>query len=560
MKNPINTAVVATVWIMCCIHGLWLNEFGFAQSQHNYTQASNDPREIWQYIPDYDDTDDTSKILAEFDEEFEFGLATAASHSEDNHEDSWLEYARRGGVRGFGRVADPESRLKFFSDPVTEIKLAQQAGVQIFRLSVSWNRLVPRRPDHQCLRHKCPVIQNQEALARYKEIFALIKQHNMKLMLTLFHHDLPKWAIPSYSDDAYATLGWTNPELVKQFYAFSTELLSEVHPYVDYLITFNEPTLFAVLTHMVGHWPSGPQPSPSWFGAGFDRLLRSRDFFVAMDQVTKAHKQIYTTVKQQYADIAVGVSHITPYIQESSQFTDLLWNHIHENAITFGFPDSIIDHLDFLGVNYYGEESLTLFDYSLKNVAQTMYSDSGRILNAGGLYKVLHSFYERYSERHPDLKYFVTENGIADDTDLVRMPFIVEHLYALQYAREQGIPVAGYIFWTISDNWEWADGYCPKFGLVHVDRAQNLRRTLKPSYFLFQHIIKHRQISQGMRDYAHNALSIALKARADHVELAAEWDGMRGFCRHEDGLSGLDSPVRYPIHMDQDWLFNPDDH
>lgn len=532
-----------------------------ARSSQHSTASELDPRQIWQHVTPYSAADDTSALLATFDQDFEFGLATASSQSEDDLEDSWLEHARRGNVRAFHHVAHPASRLRFFSNPLTEIQLAAQAGVQIFRMSVNWNRLMPKRPTRTCGQAHCTrgTIQNRAALQRYKEIFAMVKAHDMKLMLTLFHHDLPKWAIPSYAEDAYTTLGWTNSHLMHHFYDFAIELLEETHEYVDYVVTFNEPTLFTFLTHNLNLWPSGQQAA-SWLLVGFNHLLKIKDFFLAMDHMSATHRRIYTTLKDQHPELDIGVSHITPYIKESSELSNLLWHYIHQNAIVYGFPDSIINHLDFLGINYYGEESLNLFDYSLGNLSQSVYTDSGRILNAGGLYHILQNFHQRYAKSRPHLQYFVTENGLADDTDLVRMPFLVEHLYALAHARDQGIPIAGYVFWTISDNWEWTDGYCPKFGLVHVDRSQDLRRTPKPSYYLYQTIIAQRQISEGMRHYAHQTLQDLLERRTHDPHLSAHWDGMRGFCRHTNGVHGLDTPIRSPMAASQAWIFDPDDH
>ena len=530
-----------------------------ARSIQHSQPPPQDPREIWQHITPYSATDDTSAILVSFDQDFEFGLATASSQSEDDLDDSWLEHARRGHVRAFAHVADPESRLRFFSNPLTEIQLAAQAGVQIFRMSVNWNRLVPTRPAHTCGQDLCRTIQNRAALQRYKEIFAMVKAHDMKLMLTLFHHDLPKWAIPTYAEDAYTTLGWTNPQLMDHFYDFAVELLEEAHEYVDYVVTFNEPTLFTFLTHNLNLWPSNGQTS-SWLLVGLNHLLKIKDFFLAMDQMAEAHRRIYTTLKAHHPELEIGVSHITPYIKEGSELSNLLWNYIHQNAIVYGFPDSIIHHLDFLGINYYGEESLSLFDYSLNHLSQSVYTDSGRILNAGGLYHILLNFHHRYAKSRPTLKYFVTENGLADDTDLVRMPFLIEHLYALAHARHQGVPVAGYVFWTISDNWEWTDGYCPKFGLVHVDRSQDLLRTPKPSYYLYQTITTQRHITENMRHYAHHTLQDLLERRTHDPHLSAHWDGMRGFCRHTNGVHGLDQPIRSPIAASQTWIFDPDDH
>lgn len=183
----------------------------------------------------------------------------------------------------------------------------------------------------------------------------------------------------------------------------------------------------------------------------------------------------------------------------------------------------------------------------LKHVEKDEYSESGRGVYPDGLYRVLISFHDRYKKY--SLPYIITENGVSDSSDYIRRPYITEHLLAIQAAMKkvsalnplmmvfwtsrleiscfghsmawcvladenwynrmleqksnvpwwtlfpfswtclgnlvQGVPVQGYCFWTTSDNWEWADGYGPKFGLVAVDRHNDLGRTPRPSYYLF---------------------------------------------------------------------------
>lgn len=151
----------------------------------------------------------------------------------------------------------------------------------------------------------------------------------------------------------------------------------------------------------------------------------------------------------------------------------------------------------------------------LKLVETDEYSESGRGVYPDGLFRMLIQYNERY--KHLKLPFLITENGVSDATDMIRRPYLVEHLLAVyaamtmvlslnlafQFALKlyvsqhnnilvaalQGVPVLGYLFWTISDNWEWADGYGPKFGLVAVDRKNGLARIPRPSYNLFTKVI-----------------------------------------------------------------------
>ncbi|MCY4443550.1 MAG: family 1 glycosylhydrolase [Proteobacteria bacterium] len=524
----------------------------------------DDPRYIWQRIPSYDFDADTSDIIIRFDENFLFGLATAPSHVEDNLDDSWLALARAGGVNAYSNVVEPERRVDFFSNPEVDIDLAYKAGVKVFRLGVSWQRLVPRKPSHNliCVPPLCKRgIQNKAALQRYKEIISMIKDRGMKVMLTLFHHDLPKWAIPYYSRYTQGKLGWLDPHMPTYFNSFARDLIQELGDDIDYVVTFNEPTLFSFLTYVENHWPPGHQNKHCQSLPGLNAIMCSNSYFAAMDAIKKAHKMAYETIKKSHPHIPVGIAHLAPHIKDfDNQIQNLIFKGIHnrlKNTFINDFPDSIISHLDFLGINYYSEERGSIFNFSLPSPLNNTYSDAGRQLNAQGLWTLLNHFHQRYKDTHPHLTYFVTENGIADETDLLRMPFIIEHLKAVSYAIEQGIPVEGFIFWTISDNWEWADGYCPKFGLVHVDRNNNLKRTPKPSYYLLQNIVQHQLITKDMNQYAHSILDVAQSLRSEDTTFAQQWDGNRGFCRNEDGIHGLDEAIRLPFNHFKEWFFIP---
>ncbi|TVU23405.1 hypothetical protein EJB05_25768, partial [Eragrostis curvula] len=143
----------------------------------------------------------------------------------------------------------------------------------------------------------------------------------------------------------------------------------------------------------------------------------------------------------------------------------------------------------------------------LKLVDNDEYSESGRGVYPDGLFRVLIQFNERYKSLN--IPFIITENGVSDETDLIRKPYIIEHLLAIYAAIIMGVRVLGYLFWTTSDNWEWADGYGPKFGLVAVDRANNLARKPRPSYYLFSKVVTTGKITRQDRAWAWRELQKA---------------------------------------------------
>lgn len=523
-----------------------------SESESN-TFEYNDSRWIHKYIPTFDYKSDASRILAKFPSNFDFGVATAPAHVEDNLDDAWLEFAKQGGVAAYRNVSQPERRLDFFTNPEVEIKLAAEAGVKVFRLGVDWGRLTPKLPGSlQCSPRCASGIQDVKALDRYIEIIKLIKKHDMKVMLTLFHHSLPLWSIPDWSKgESTKQFGWLDDTMVDYFNEFTKDVIKYFGPHVDSIITFNEASIFSFLNHVAGIWP--PANGQNGF-ALLNTPIFKGEFHRSLNNMINAHRMAFDTIKKHNRNMPVGIAHHASYAVARDGVFSNLAVFINNQNVNYKFPDEVADKVDFLGINYYGQENISASDFSLD--PKLAYSESGRMINPNGLYETLKTFNYRYNgKRNLNISFYITENGISDETDLLRQPYLVEHLLAVSKAMEEGVPVDGYIFWTISDNWEWADGYCPKFGLVHVDRDDELKRYKRPTYHLFQHITQTRTISKNVRENAQQQVWKAQEARVN-TDLKYYWDGKRPFCRGTDGVTSFDEPKRRSLIFKHKWWFN----
>ena len=447
-----------------------------------------------------------------FPEPFFFGLATAPGHVEDQLDDIWKVWGESGKTRAFLNQAIPQERLQFWTHPEVEMDLAAKTGIQVYRLGVDWGRVMPK-----------PHIFDQEVIKRYHEILGAVKARKIKIMLTLMHHSIPKWA--------QEMGGWHNEKMTNHFQEFSKKMIEEFHPDVEYWITFNEANVFATLAYTAGLWPPGEKK-------GLTSLLAlgpiRGETVKTMDRMSDSHNDIYEWAHKKFPTIKMGIAHNMAYYTGKS-FLDRISASFSNRLMNWRFPERIKNHMDFFGFNYYGAEWLKGSTIDIDPVEE--YSEAGRAIYTQGLYLLLKEIHQEYK----NLPIIITENGISDATDILRPAYMIEHLAAITAAMKEGVPVTGYIFWTLADNMEWADGYCPKFGLVEVAREQNLKRIPRASYNIFQKIIAARGVSEEMRQDAWNQVT---------KNVGTE----RPFCRASDGVNALDVAVKRKI-ISKDWRF-----
>lgn len=470
---------------------------------------------------------------------FVFGLATAPAHSEDNLQDAWLKFAREGGVAAWKNAADPESRLKFWSNPEIELSWTAASGVKSFRMGLDWGRLVPKKPGTLDCGGTAPCtarVQDRQALQRYKDILKYVRAYGLEPMVTLFHHSLPEWAIQMG--------GWSNRLVVEYFLNFVEDVVLESGDLVDEWITFNEPTVFSLLSDIARIWPPGGKQRIS--GLIAVPLIVRGAYWLALENMAEAHNRAFDLIHQHDQQLAsaanpfqhgkparVGLAHNVSY-NNGARWFDWPSARYFDAISKYTFTDRIVGKLDFLGINYYGQEVVKGLGAAFVDRAE--YSESGRAVYPAGLAYLLMDYHYRYNRQKvarkntsSELKFVITENGVSDSTDHLRGAYLVEHLAAVRHAISTGVPVEGYFFWTLTDNWEWADGYCPKFGLLEVDRQNGLMRKPRASFNLFREIVSQRYFSAETRD-------------AQWERYVSVTGQPRPLCRAENGRDALDEP------------------
>jgi beta-glucosidase len=208
-------------------------------------------------------------------------------------------------------------------------------------------------------------------------------------------------------------------------------------------------------------------------------IFRIEAFYKVLKNMTRAHNQTYDALKHKYGkDIVVSIVKNNMYMHVS-KFSK--WNIIHhifsKTSHWFWneyFLNKVHTHLDALDINYYFHTEYGKNEKYIK-------SDMGWDLYPEGLYHVL-KHAKKYKK---DIR--VTEAGIADERDLYREKYIKDMLFYVHRAIKEGVPVKGFMYWSLLDNYEWSHGFSKKFGLVAVDLTKQ-KRTIRKSAYAYKKI------------------------------------------------------------------------
>ncbi len=415
----------------------------------------------------------------DFPKGFLWGAATSAYQVEGgNTNNQWWAFEQlEGKIERGERCGAACNHYERYEE---DFDLAQGLKHNIHRLSIEWSRVCPEEGTF-----------DSNEIEHYRRVLEALKERGIKVLLTMHHFTDPLWFFDKGS------FGRKGAE--KDFAAFCERCAREYGGLVDYWATFNEPQV-----NLLGWlWEIFPPGKKDLEAAC--RVLAGQ---------LKAHAAARAAIKQRLPDAEVGLVMATGEFRPKRDgdfldrhFADLfdyLWTESHLRAVATGwisFPsigeDELVPDLehscDFWGVNYYTENRID----SRKPRALADPLPGERVTDMSwtwapeGLIKSL----ERYSRQAVPL--MVSENGIATRDDYQRVRHMVEHLRALAAAVESGLDVRGYLHWSLLDNFEWACGFRPRFGLIGIDYA-TLERKVKPSAKFFAEVIENNALTREL--------------------------------------------------------------
>ena len=404
-----------------------------------------------------------------------WGVAVSHYQVEGGDVCDWTEWEAQGRTRGgaCGNAVDAWARYE------DDASLAASIGANAFRFSVSWSRVEPR-----------PGEFDDAALERYSRLVDRLNALQIEPIVTLFHYTHPAWF--------HSQSPWTSPSSVDRFATFARRVAEGFGSNVRMYMPLNEPLVFLLAGYLDGQIPPG--------------LTQPRDVSRAFDNLLAAHVAAAAAIREVNPDAAIGIAHNMMAFEPERRWNPLdrllartahrcynrgiveafatgRWNVLLPPATRVrGRRDELPDSLDVFGVNFYSRMHLQCPGRT-RAIGDFTYRDrSGRGLTDNGWEIVPESFGKMLTEASAVGKpLIVSENGLADATDRARGRFLEEHFAEIEGAIQRGIPVYGYLHWSLLDNYEWLDGFGPKFGLFEVDRTTMARRP-RPSSDVFRRL------------------------------------------------------------------------
>lgn len=379
-----------------------------------------------------------------------------------------------------------------------DILLMKELGLRAYRLSVSWPRVLPKGKGHV----------NNKGLDFYKRLIDALTEADIKPFVTLYHWDLPQ----ALEDKG----GWPNRDIADCFADYAKVMFDALGDKVEGWCTLNEPICTAFLGYNDGVFAPGRNGLGTALAAAHTQLL-GHGKAVAAYRASGACGRI---------GVVCNLAHVMPASKSEADAAACERQEAYENRwyldpvfgkgyprvlvewygkemvkVAAGDMETIAAPIDFFGLNYYSGKSVSA------NPGGGFLKTSSRDLEADGTHKTdmnwgvwpsgLYHLLMWLKRDYGNLPIYVTENGMAnvdapdkagEVNDDARIDFLKRHFAAAQRAIKDGARLEGYFVWSLMDNFEWAQGYSKRFGIVYVDYATQ-RRILKKSARWYARVI-----------------------------------------------------------------------
>ena len=442
---------------------------------------------------------------SDFGENFLWGAACAAYQVEGawnkdgKGESVWDVFSH--GKRNIHNNQNGDHATDFYNRYTEDIALVKKLNLRVFRFSLSWSRIFPEGAGKI----------NPKGVAFYHKVIDECIKNGIEPWITLYHWDLPQ----ALEDRG----GWTNRKIIDWFNEYVSFCTTEYGSKVKNWMVMNEPAAFVGLGYMLGYHAPGKKGPYKFLKATHYACLAMAD----------GGRIIRKNVTNANVGSTFSCSHIDPYRDDpiygykdagAVKRMDALLNRLYiEPSLGLGYPidglpalkrikryfepgdeDRLKFDFDFIGLqNYFRvvakKSVFTPFLWSKQISAEKRNVPMNEMkfeVYPEGIYKVIKQF-----SKYDIDNIIITENGVCYK-DLVedgrvhdkkRIAFFNAYLSQVLKAKNEGAPVNGYFVWSLTDNFEWSEGYEPRFGLIHVD-FNTQKRTIKDSGYWFQEFLR----------------------------------------------------------------------
>jgi beta-glucosidase len=424
----------------------------------------------------------SEKVTSPFPADFAWGVATSAHQVEgENHNNQWHAWECQGRIKSKDQVG---LACNWWKNAERDFDLAKSLGINALRLSVEWSRIEPAQGQW-----------DQAALARYRAILKALRDRGIRPFVTLHHFTNPLWF---EAKGAFAA-----PESILLFQRFTRRVLAVLGDLCSDWTTFNEPNVYSALGYFLGEFPPGERGS-------FLKAAR------VTENICRAHAAAYRTIHALQANANVGwAQHFVvfkPTRPASAidrwicSFIDHRFNDNFAETIETGrspFPlhhfrhhlAEVKDTCDYVGINYYSRlraglaprSPKTLF-FQLTVPPHKPQGDHGIEIPYGEAYPDgLRRAVERFKSFNKPI--YILENGVPDRDDRIRPWLLESSVEQIRALLAEGTDLRGYFHWTLTDNFEWNEGWHLRFGLIELDPKTQARK-MRPSAQLYSELIK----------------------------------------------------------------------
>jgi len=413
-------------------------------------------------------------MALKFPDGFYWGCATSSHQVEGNNRNNqWWAWEQEGGNIKDGTVSGPA--CDHYNRFEEDFALAEELGHNAHRFSIEWSRVEPEegRWDEKEVEH-------------YRRVVESLRSHGMTPFATLHHFTNPLWF--------EAKGGWTSPEapdLIARYAGYMAKALGDAVPF---WLTINEPSVIAAASYLAGVFPPQKQDLALAMTAARHVLIAHGKMYHAVREAAPHSPQIGPVLNM----IDVQAASDSPEDRQAAQLMDTYWNTYWLNGIRDGVigppvgggeeAPGLKGTWDFIGLNYYsrgvvgaGPPPMGIRQVPPPAGAET--STMGWQVYPEGFYRC-QTRLKAYGK-----PVYITENGIGTDDDEQRCRYVIRHLQQTRRAMDDGVDVRSYLHWSFQDNFEWAEGFRQKFGLIALEEGTR-DRIVRPSAHMFRDIAR----------------------------------------------------------------------